>query len=282
MELLSLLIGTVLLRPYVFIFLALVVFVASQQIGWTRTLIWTVTGYAVAFAAEFSSIHSGFPFGGYYYIDTTRSQELWIAGVPFMDSLSFVFLTFTGYSCAWQLVAALKGRTRALDVSAYHALRRSPAVLVIGALITALMDVIIDPVALMGERWFLGQIYGYEHTGIYFGIPWTNFAGWALVSAVTIGLNQALDAWIPGPGPWEHRSRGIPYAHLGGFMLFVFVVGFNLFMTLWLGEYLLLGCGLALVLAFLLISWRILAGRAFLAPCLTGRDGCQKLSSEVP
>jgi putative membrane protein len=32
-------------------------------------------------------------------------------------------------------------------------------------------DVIIDPVALQGERWFLGKIYGYPHEVIYFGIP---------------------------------------------------------------------------------------------------------------
>ena len=108
MELLSLLIGTVILRPYVFIFLAIFFFVASQQIGWRRTLLWTITAYAVAFAAEYSSIHNGFPFGIYYYVETTRNQELWVAGVPFMDSLSWSFLTFTGYTCAWQLVAALE------------------------------------------------------------------------------------------------------------------------------------------------------------------------------
>ncbi len=115
MEFLSLLIGTVILRPYVFLFLALYLVVASQQIGWKRTLLWTITGYAVAFAAEFSSIHGGFPFGDYYYVDATRNQELWIAGVPFMHSLSFAFLTFTGYTCAWQLVAAWKGKNGRLD-----------------------------------------------------------------------------------------------------------------------------------------------------------------------
>ena len=57
MEFFSLLLGTVLLRPYVFIFLAMFLFLAGRQIGWARTLLWTVTGYGLAFAAEFSSIH---------------------------------------------------------------------------------------------------------------------------------------------------------------------------------------------------------------------------------
>ena len=104
METISLLFGTILLRPYVFIFLILYLLLATSQIGWRRTLVWTITGYCLAFLAEYSSIHWGIPFGDYYYIDHTRDRELWVAGVPFMDSLSFTFLTYTGYSCAWQLV----------------------------------------------------------------------------------------------------------------------------------------------------------------------------------
>ncbi len=264
MEVISLLIGTVILRPYVFIFLALFLLVASQQIGWRRTLLWTIAGYAVAFAAEFCSIHNGFPFGDYYYVDATRNQELWIAGVPFMDSLSFSFLTFTGYTCAWQLVAAWKGRSGRLDDSTYQTVRRSPVVLVLGAFITTWMDLIIDPVALMGDRWFLGQIHGWPHGGEYFGVPLTNFAGWYLVTAVTIGVNQAIDALLNRSSEQAGRPS-IPFMHLGGFALFVFIVGFNLFMTAWLQEWPLFLSGLPLALCFFLISWHTLAGGSFLA-----------------
>ena len=267
MEVISLLIGTVVLRPYVFIFLALFLLVASQQIGWRRTLLWTITGYAVAFVAEFSSIHNGFPFGDYYYVDTTRNQELWIAGVPFMDSLSFAFLTFTGYTCAWQLVAAWKGRSGRLDDSTYRTVGRSSVVLVLGALITTWMDLIIDPVALMGDRWFLGQIHGWPHGGEYFGVPLTNFAGWYLVTAVTIGVNQAIDARLKKSVGQDHLPN-IPYIHLGGFALFVFIVGFNLFMTAWLREWHMFFAGLPLAIGFLLISWHILSGADFFSPYL--------------
>ncbi len=269
METISLLIGTVVLRPYVFIFLAIYLLVASQQIGWRRTLIWTISGYAVAFAAEWSSIQGGFPFGDYYYLEATRDRELWIAGVPFMDSLSFSFLTFTGFTCAWQLAAALKSRNGRHSESVYQVLRRSPWVLVLGALITTLMDVIIDPVALMGDRWFLGQIHGWPRGGDYFGVPWTNFAGWYLVTAVTIGVNQAIDALSNGRGEPGPRPA-IPYMHLGGFALFVFIVGFNLFMTAWLKEWTLFFSGLPLALAILLVSWRILSRGGFLVPYLEG------------
>jgi putative membrane protein len=259
MELLSLLIGTVALRPYVFIFLALFLFVASQQIGWRRTLLWTITGYLVALVAEFSSIHNGFPFGDYYYVDATRDRELWVAGVPFMDSLSFAFLTFTGYTCAWQLVAAWKKRSAGLDDTTYEKIRRSPQVLFLGALITTWMDLIIDPVALMGDRWFLGQIHGWPHGGKYFGVPLTNFAGWYLVTAVTIGLNQAIDLLLKPYGA-PHVRPGLPVMHLGGFALFLFIVGFNLFMTAWLREWCLFFTGLPIALGFFLMAWRILWG----------------------
>jgi uncharacterized membrane protein len=267
MEILSLLVGTVVLRPYVFIFLAIYLFVASQQIGWTRTLIWTVTAYLVAFAAEYSSIHNGFPFGIYYYVEATRNQELWIAGVPFMDSLSWSFLTFTGYTCAWQLVAAWKGRDGRLDDSAYQVVRMSPVVLFLGALITVWMDPIIDTVALMGDRWFLGQIHGWPHGGQYFGVPLTNFAGWYLVTAVTIGVNQAIDALLNKPAEQPTRLS-IPYMHLGGFALFVFLVGFNLFMTAWLREWTLFLAGLPFAISFLLISWHVLGRGGFFTPHL--------------
>jgi len=257
MDFLSLLQGTLLLRPYVFAFLFLFILLASFQIGWKRTLLWTVTGYGLAFAAEFSSIHWGFPFGDYFYIETTRTRELWVAGVPFMDSLSFAFLTYTGYSCAWQLVAAYKGNECLHQGNSNQKIRRSWAVLVLGAAITPLLDVIIDPVALMGDRWFLGKIYGYMHPGLYFGIPVSNFAGWALVSAAIIGVNQLLDPLFPSETPERHSTR-IPYLHLGGFVLFVFVAGFNLAVTAWQKEFTLFVVSLSIVAAFLWISMRVL------------------------
>ncbi len=268
METVSLLAGTVLLRPYVFAFLAVYLFLASRQMGWLRTIVWTGVGYAVAFSAEYGSIHWGIPFGDYYYIPSTQDRELWIAGVPFMDSLSFTFLSYTGFACAWQIAAAWKlGPFRRDDSPAdpgrYLEIRRSPAVLVLGALTTTVLDVIIDPVALMGERWFLGKIYGYRHEGFYFGVPLANFAGWLLVSAAIIALNQALDRRLPRPGVSAAVQR-IPYLHLGGFALFFFVSAFNLAVALWLRAWGIFLAGAILAAAYLLAAWRIVtAGRLF-------------------
>lgn len=275
METVSLLVGTVVLRPYVFAFLAVYVFLASRQMGWLRTIIWTGVGYGVAFSAEYGSIHWGIPFGDYYYVPATLDRELWIAGVPFMDSLSFTFLSYTGFTCAWHIVAAWKtGPFRRhggpADPGRYLETRRSPAVLVLGALTTTVLDVIVDPVALMGERWFLGRIYGYRHEGLYFGVPLANFAGWLVVSASIIAINQALDRRLPQPGG-AAADRRISYLHLGGFVLFFFVSAFNLAVALWLRAWGVFLAGAVLAAGFLLAALRIVtAGRLF---PLAGADG---------
>ncbi|HCG73741.1 MAG TPA: carotenoid biosynthesis protein, partial [Nitrospina sp.] len=107
METLSLLWGTVLLRPYVFIFLAVYLTIAILNMGVLRSLLFTVLAYSIAFICEYSSTRNGFPFGFYTYIDTTRDQELWISNVPFMDSLSFSFLTYVSYTLSLFLWAPL-------------------------------------------------------------------------------------------------------------------------------------------------------------------------------
>jgi hypothetical protein len=58
------------------------------------------------------------------------------------------------------------------------------------------LDVIIDPVALRGSRWFLGQIYGYPQPGVYFGVPISNFAGWFAMGFVLIWALQAIDRFM--------------------------------------------------------------------------------------
>src|SRR5574337_1452685 len=100
-----LLVGSLLLRPYVFAFLLLHLVGASALLGRRRMAVITLITWAVALAAEHSSIQTGIPFGWYYYIPRTADRELWIAGVPFFDSLSFSFLLVASYGLAWLLLS---------------------------------------------------------------------------------------------------------------------------------------------------------------------------------
>lgn len=244
-----LLLGSLLLRPYVFAFLLLHLLGASALLGWRRTAGFTFITWGVALGAEHSSIRTGLPFGWYYYIPRTADRELWIAGVPFFDSLSFTFLLVASYGLAWFLLAGARPFEQPAFALEAARLPRPGRVrhLVLASLLFVLIDVVIDPVALRGDRWFLGQIYGYPEAGRYFGVPLTNFLGWGVVGGTATALYHA----------WERRLPAMVTANLSGRAalcpgLYFMVLLFNLAVTLILGEWRLLLCGVFLTLPVLL------------------------------
>src|SRR6202790_2048798 len=189
-----LLIGTVELRPYVFIFLAAFLLISVINFGVRTPLLFTVLTYAVSLACEWSSVHNGFPFGLYHYIDATRAREIWIAGVPFMDSLSFTFLAFASYTVALLVVSPLYRRGLDLHVLDTWKIRRSPRVWLMAATFMVMVDMVVDPLSVRGDRWFLGKIFWYDPPGPHFGVPISNYLGWFFVAAITIAIFQLLDA----------------------------------------------------------------------------------------
>ena len=143
--------GTVLLRPYVFAFLAAFIVAARRDLGGRRTILFTACVWPVALLAELSSTRTGVPFGLYHYIGDTRDRELFVLDVPFMDSLSFVFLAYASFTLARTTLGARslafengRGRARLAGVS---------------GVLMMMLDVVIDPLAVRGDRWFLGRIF---------------------------------------------------------------------------------------------------------------------------
>jgi uncharacterized membrane protein len=253
MEVLRLLLGTVALRPYVFVFLAVYLLAAVTKMGWAKTGAFTAVAWVIAYAAEFSSTRIGFPFGMYVYVDATRDRELWLANVPFFDSLSFTFLCYLGFALALFLYAPLVCVPGDFQVADTRTIRTSWPVLLTGAFLTTLLDLVIDPVTVRGERWFLGRIYYYPDGGIHFGVPLSNYAGWFLVALVTIAAFQVLErraAW-PTAG-----VRHVPWGGLLEPLCYLGIVVFNLAITFWIGERLLglLGCLLFLPVVVLFLS----------------------------
>lgn len=234
-------IGTVALRPYVFAFFGAFLVVCVPHIGWKRSLIFTVTGYLIAFSSEWLSINTGFPYGWYYYIDTTSNRELWVAGVPFFDSLSYVFLSYCSYATALFILSPLKAWRWNVVTLETRRIRRSFAALLLGATLQTCLDIVIDPVALQGNRWFLGQIYGYRESGIHFGVPLSNYGGWLLTSLCLIAAFQLIDA-----RRLDEASAGLTvvrFQSLLGPLLYLSVLIFNIAMTLLIGEHFMALCG---------------------------------------
>jgi putative membrane protein len=231
----DILIGTFTMRPYVFAFFAAFLLACVPHVGWKRTLTFTGAGYLIAFASEWLSINTGFPYGWYYYIGTTRNRELWVAGVPFFDSLSYVFLAYCSYATALFILSPLRAWRWNVATLETRRIRRSLSALILGAFLQTFLDIVIDPVALQGRRWFLGQIYGYREQGIHFGVPLSNYWGWLLTSLFLVGAFQLIDARRLQDTPCGVFN--LPFRSLLGPVLYLSVLLFNLGVTLWIGEH---------------------------------------------
>jgi putative membrane protein len=227
-------VGTVTMRPYVFAFFGAYLLACVPHVGWKRTAAFTLAGYLIAFASEWLSINTGFPYGWYYYIEATKNCELWVAGVPFFDSLSYVFLAYCSYATALFILSPLKGWRWGFATLETRRIRRSLSALILGAFLQTFLDIVIDPVALQGRRWFLGQIYGYCEKGIHFGVPLSNYAGWLVTSLCLVGVFQLIDG-----RRLEEAPKGVvnlPFRSLLGPVLYLSVLIFNWGVTLWIGE----------------------------------------------
>ena len=221
--LVSLLGGTLLLRPYVFIFLVVFLVAATRDLGAGRAVVFLLWGWSVAFAAEYASTRVGIPFGLYHYTGQTRGAELYISNVPFFDSLSFPFLAYAAFCLSRFALGKAHGG----------------GVVWLAGVLMMLLDVVVDPLAVRGDRWFLGRVFSYPAGGVYFGVPLSNFAGWMLVGwAIVGGYAIAIrSAAHPSRKDGEEATGG-------GVMLYYGVLLFNLALTAWIGEWGLLAAGI--------------------------------------
>jgi uncharacterized membrane protein len=174
-------------RWYVFSFLFAYLGLASYHWGWKRTLKFLIFGYLIAWVSEASSIRNGFPYGFYSYHYEAMEGEFFLLGVPLWDSLSYTFLSFAGWMMALYL------RSRWNRFAPLPTLQRSCLTILLGAFLTMVLDIVIDPVANKGSQWFLGEIYSYPHGGLYFGVPLSNFFGWFLVALAILSAFRLTD-----------------------------------------------------------------------------------------
>src|SRR5437879_10118731 len=257
MEFLGLLGKTLLLRPYVFLFLAVALATSVGLMGPKRTAIFFLLTWATAFFCEFSSTRTGIPFGWYFYNGSTRGQELYLSNVPFMDSLSFSLLLFTSYCLALVFLLPARGHRLSLELRDNPAIRRSGLVLVFTPLFFVLLDAVIDPVALRGDRWFLGKIYYYPEPGVHFGVPMANYLGWAVVGLVALGVFQWVDRCLPD----ATHAPTITRPRLLGCGLYQGVPASSLAVTLCINEPVIGTTGLFMYLPITALLLLKLAGR---------------------
>jgi putative membrane protein len=175
----------------------------------------------VAFAAEYSSTHNGFPFGHYAYTGDTHGDEVYLSNIPAFVPVAYAVMIYAGRS-----IAVFLTRSRV-------------ALVFLGAVATVAVDLIVDPVAVRGSQWFLGDLFHYASHGQWFGVPLTNFGGWVLVAALVIGLDELLG-----------RSEAIRPSRRG-ILLAAGVIAFNLVLAFAIGATLVgfAGLGVAGIIA---------------------------------
>jgi putative membrane protein len=225
-------------RWYVTVFLVAFLALSYLEQGKLRTLIWLVTGYLIAFMAEWGSINHGIPFGFYVYHADVLQHDLTIAGVPFFDSISFAFLSYVSFSFAQFFMSPLLTRRGDIQRATPRAVRNSASVIFLGALLMLCIDWVTDPVAHMGKHWFLGDIYHYPNPGHHFRITFANYIGWFVVGWAIIFVNQQVDNFL-GVRELENETpvqlTWLPYKGLFAPLFWTGIVAFNIGVTAYLG-----------------------------------------------
>lgn len=168
---------TMVSRWYAVAFVAAFFWSASRERGWRGALRFWLIASAMAMVFEYTSTHTGFPYGSYDYTGQTRGDELYASNVPLFVPLSHAVLMWAGRAIA---IVGFRARTRA-------------AIPWLAALGTVLVDLVVDPVSLHGRDWFLGDMYRWDSAVGYLGVPITNFLGWYLVAWLVFFIDEALD-----------------------------------------------------------------------------------------
>ena len=138
--------GSIVGRPYVWLFLFGYIVCATWQIGAWRMLALIPAGYLIAFASEYASITTGFPYGWYVYRYDALANDLLIGspGVPFFDSISFVFMCFAGWVMAYALLGPMRRKPGSFRYDIRWAgetkERRRPKVIALGASLTMWLE----------------------------------------------------------------------------------------------------------------------------------------------
>ncbi len=136
----------------------------------------------LSMAVESLGVHTGLFFGDYTYMTDFGPK---VAGVPITIGFAWVMVMGTSHVLAAP-VTSMFPKVAGLAYSVY------------GALVATALDLIIDPVAYEVKRYWV-----WHDGGIYYGIPFTNFLGWFVLSLV---LHLVIYAFY-------HRKTGWSNVH---------------------------------------------------------------------
>jgi uncharacterized membrane protein len=175
-----------------------------------RVIVALAAIYVVSLASELLGTTFGIPFGSYSY--TTLLGPKWFDRVPLLIPWSWVTMTWA----AW--------------IIACHRTRGFQAVL-LGACLLVAWDLLLDPaMSRVTSYWIWGE------KGSYYGMPWTNLAGWAITGFILLAMSRKL-----APEP----KGDLRFSVLVYFVNFLLPLGFCVLNGYWIAVF----AGIATVVA---------------------------------
>jgi putative membrane protein len=152
--------------------------------GWRRTLLFFVAATVISAAAELTGTKTGWPFGGYAYLDFLGPKLL--GRVPFPIPLAWFFMAFASFVLADTIAVASRWRRRTLGA------------IVLATWLLVAWDLVLDPSMAAPQLQYVHFWTWHEH-GAYFGMPLRNLAGWFGTGLAFIAL-----------GRWSWNERDAP------------------------------------------------------------------------
>jgi len=119
----------------------------------------------LGWAVEYIGHRTGFPFGSYVYTDLLQPQ---IGGVPVLIPLAWMMMMPPAWAVAYAITHRLAG------------IRRAAAYVVTAMLAFTAWDLFLDPQMVAWGLW----VWDDPGPASYFGIPWSNYAGWLLAAGI--------------------------------------------------------------------------------------------------
>jgi len=149
--------------------LYIIFLIASSKSFWKRSYLLFIIGSLIGFLFEFIGLHYGVIFGSYEYLGF---RHLLILDVPLPIIFAWgIYITYS-YLMAYYLFDRLRW--------------------LYSSLILLILDLAIDPIMVSNNIW----IWHGSTPAAWYGIPFTNYIGWFIVSSLSVIIYESLDANI--------------------------------------------------------------------------------------
>lgn len=135
-------------------------------LGIKNTLIFIFLSSGIGFISEYLGVHYGYVFGSGY---TYKMSGIYLFNIPIIVLIYWYVFIYTGFIISNLIL----GKNIFLKS-------------ILGAYFVLAIDLFMEPMQIQMGNWV------WHKTGIYFGIPLSNFVGWYIVSFVSLLLFQLI------------------------------------------------------------------------------------------